>query len=737
MIISDSKDIQSMVDFIVNNKKISFDIETTGLNPRKDSVVGFGVSNESEGYYIIHQKYVNGTLVEVISKQECINVLNLLTKSEWIGHNSSFEARFCLHYFGINLKDSIWSDSMLLKHTVDEESPFALKEIAEKLFGVDAKKEQMDMLKSVKDNGGSEKEYYKADAELLGKYCIQDCLLTFAINEHYLKDLRRQGLDSFYFKDEVMPMLKEVVIPMELAGVELNQALLKQANDDLAADLLLLEDKIQAEIAPLLDQFNIWFLDLKIPPRRTGEFAQYVAAYAGLELPKTATGKFSLTEKALKALPSSIYTEFLLGGDYLPRHIVLEIQHLWLKDQEFKYSFNLLSKDHLKRLFFDRLEEMPLSKTEKGNPQVDDAFLDIMADKYPWAKDLRTYNKLNKIKGTYIERFLTGVENGRYYPGWMMHRTVTGRLSGDFQQLPRKRDEDSDLDSLVIKYTNIIRDLIISKPENCLLVADYSSLEVVVFADDAGDEPLLDIIKTNKDFYSQVAIDVFGLKDKYSSDKTADNFLKNHEPKIRQDTKSWGLGIRYNMQAFKLSKTLDISEKKAQKIINDYFLSYPKLKARMEYLKSFAQKNGYVSSKGGRIKRVPMLKKLHASYGEDLIDGLKLWEKYNNNTTKYSQMKYLAKQYRGDINAVMNFPIQSMAASITSRACIAIMREFKRLKLDARVIMQIHDEVVIECHESQKDKVSKIMKYCMENTIKLDAPLTAEPQIGKIYGELK
>ena len=211
MIISDSKDLSVIIDFIKANKRIAFDIETTGLNPRKESIVGFGVSNESEGHYVIHQKYENERLVEVISKQDCIAILELLAKSEWIGWNCSFEARFCLHYFGVDLKNSIWSDGMLLKHSVDENMPFALKEVAESLYGSEAKLEQVEMIQSVKANGGSEKEYFKANADLLGKYCIQDCLLTFKINEHYLRDLKLQRLEDFFFKDEVMPMLKEVV----------------------------------------------------------------------------------------------------------------------------------------------------------------------------------------------------------------------------------------------------------------------------------------------------------------------------------------------------------------------------------------------------------------------------------------------------------------------------------------------------------------------------------------------
>ena len=119
------------------------------------------------------------------------------------------------------------------------------------------------------------------------------------------------------------------------------------------------------------------------------------------------------------------------------------------------------------------------------------------------------------------------------------------------------------------------------------------------------------------------------------------------------------------------------------------------------------------------------------------MDSLKLWEKFADNPSKYSQMKYLAKQYKSSINNCLNFPIQSMAASITNRACIAATREFKRVGLDAYVCMQIHDEVVISCADKDVDRASRILQFCMENTTKLSVPLNADPEVGERYGDIK
>ena len=132
-----------------------------------------------------------------------------------------------------------------------------------------------------------------------------------------------------------------------------------------------------------------------------------------------------------------------------------------------------------------------------------------------------------------------------------------------------------------------------------------------------------------------------------------------------------------------------------------------------------------------------MLKKLSYSHGDILGDSLKLWEKFNKNPQKYKQMKYLGKQYRNAINNCLNFPIQSMAATITNKACIAISRELKRQGIDAYICMQIHDEIVVRCDEKDIKRISKLMKYLMENTTKLSVPLNADPEIGDKYGDIK
>lgn len=317
-----------------------------------------------------------------------------------------------------------------------------------------------------------------------------------------------------------------------------------------------------------------------------------------------------------------------------------------------------------------------------------------------------------------------------------MHRTTSGRFSGDAQQLPRKKSAEEIPNETVRRFTNLIRDFFVSAPGHKLVDADYSSLEVVVFADDAQDEPLLDIIRNDYDLYSIVAIDANNLQG-YSGDKKAANFLKTHRPELRQSAKEYALGARYGLKAYLLSKKLGCSEQDAQAILNRYFKAYPRLKVRMDELITSAKKNGFVKSKAGRIRHLGELKRLHNQYGEVLYDGLELWKKYHDDGPTYAKMKKLSRTAKNLVNNALNFPIQSMAASIVSRASIEIMREFKIRGMEAYIALSVHDELCIHCPDSETEDVAAIMQGKMENTTKLSVPLNAEPIVGTVYGEVK
>lgn len=732
MIIANSAQLVEVIDFINENDKLAYDIETNSLDTIDGKIIGFGISNASKGYYITHLNYNvdKKELVEMISFNECVNILELLKSKKLITFNGSFDSRFTYNYFKVNLIESLWSDAMLAKHTADEERPFRLKDIAKKLYGDDAAEEQRLMKESIKANGGNpSSDYYMADIDIMAKYCVQDCILTYKINEHYLEKLEQEGLIDFYFKDEVMPLYTLVTIPMELNGVKVDVELIEQTRADIVKDINMLEDRIQAAIDPMLGNFKKHFLKSQFPPRRSGEFAQYICKYADLDLPKTKSGRYSVAAKALESLELSIYKDFLLGGDYLPQEIVYDIQRLWWADQDEKYMFNLSSKHHLKRLFFDELGETPISKTDKGNPQVDHLFLSEMANKYKWADLLQQYNKLNKLKSTYMDRFIDEHKNGIVYPSFFQHRTISGRYGSNLQQLPRPKEE-GELPEIVLKYNNIIRKFFISRSNKIFVDADYESLEPHVFAHVSGDNGLKDIFRKGHDFYSTIAIQTEKLEG-VSADKKADNYLGKVNKPLRQKAKAYSLGVPYGMESYALSKTLDIEQSEAEELINGYLNGFPKLKVWMEKSFNDCITKGYVKSEAGRVRHMSKAPKIWNGWGEDILNSLKIWQKYHSNKKKYEQVKYLRKELKNYINNSRNFQIQSLSASITNRACIAIAREFKRQGIDGKIIAQIHDQIIIEVPSKYGDKWKKIMQFIMENTYKISLPLKAPAELAE------
>jgi DNA polymerase I-like protein with 3'-5' exonuclease and polymerase domains len=737
MIIRTIEDLQRAKELLNTQLEVAYDVETTGLSVRRDKVIGFSCAGEGFSFYVVLSEWNGSELIQVLKSADVLPLLNQLKSKRLITHNGSFDTRITYHSLGVALWPSLYADTMLMAHTANENRfNYGLKELGAELFGRDTLNEKEAMAASIAENGGDKKEFYKAESNLLAEYGRKDAELTFQLFKHFKKQLHYNGLSKFFMQDEVMPLYTTVTIPMELMGVPVDTKAIEAALAEITSDINQIESEIQADIAPLLDLFNEWFIGKEYPVKLSGPFIQKFAEQCNVDLPKTKTGAYSFTAKNIEKLQDCRFKEVFLKKARLTSEEIQNVQTALHKDSGIKYMFNLASTDHRKRLFFTKLNETALSYTDLGSPQIDDKFLDLMADKYPWAEKLRIFNKLSKLKSTYMERILETSEDGVFYPTFNQHRTTSGRYSGDLQQLPRKKDEDELPAPIVAKYVNMIRDFFVSGDGHDFVDADYTSLEVVVFADDSQDEALLDVIRKDWDFYSLVAIKALKLTE-YSADKKAPNFLKALKPAIRQGAKPYGLGIRYGEQPYKISKVLNVSEKEAKEIYDNYLNGFPGLATRMQELIKDAKTNGYVKSKGGRLRRMPELPRYIERYGEVLFNSLELWKQYNERPEEYKRVKKIAGIARNLVNNALNFPIQSMAATIVSRASIAIMREYKQRGLQAYIAMSVHDEICTRCPEHETEIVKEIMQRCMETTTLLSVPLQAEPIVGKRYGDVK
>lgn len=747
--------LRQMVKHIREHDIIAFDTETTSLNVRKGKIIGISVSGEvGVGYYMPTMVLKEGELVDdAIYGESCHDlakkVITILCNKKLIGHNLSFDSRFVKEFYGIDIVPAIYADTMLLVHTVAEEgagdgfgSSFGLKDIAKAIqehIGLDMEKEaneeQVELKESIKANGGTTTkenyEIWKADLPILSKYACADTDLTLRVYNYYIEKLKSEGLEKFFFEDEVMPLYKEVTIPMESNGMKLDMDLIVQSREEIVKDL---EDYKVLVIKTLLKDPRVkeWVIDKaleKYPPTHKGSYAQQLITESGHTLPKSEkTGKYTMNAATLKTLEEGPIKEFLLTGnmDVLDADLAVKVSMKLWKESQGGDFFNIQSKDHLGSIAFTALGMEPISTTDKGKDKFDDDFIQSIADKHEWAKNLRIYNKLLKIKSTYMDRFLDKQEDGMYYFYYKQHATVSGRYGSDAQQLPRPKEEGEE-DPIVLKYNNMIRAFFVCKPGTVFIDCDYESLEPKVFSHVADDEGLKDIFRNGWDFYSTIAIKTEKL-DQYSPDKKAPNFLKKHANHIRQKAKAYSLGIPYGMSAYALGKSIDLSTKEAQKLVDGYLNGFPNLKKWMTDSKVFVKKEGYVKTQVGRVRHLPKVSYLHQKFGDSLLE----WDFQNRLEGQLGKemVMNMSRDYKNGLNNSMNFQIQSLAASIVNRAAIEINREFKKAGIKGQVVAQIHDQLVMEVDETMSDKACKIVQDRMENTTRLSLDLVAVPSLA-------
>jgi DNA polymerase I-like protein with 3'-5' exonuclease and polymerase domains len=735
VIIKNQEDCEKLIKFIEANKQLAFDTETTGINHHTDKVIGFGLANDSEGHYVVHLAWDGSELQEVIPLETCKYLLSLLNKHELITHNGSFDMRMTLNYFGVDLISNIFSDSQLAYHTINEtgvpfsHAPFSLKTIGAHFYGDSATDEQVKMKASIKANGGTAHEFFKADSQVLGTYCVQDCLLTYRLNHKFMNQIVDEGLWNFYQYDEVMPLYRTVTIPMEQRGIPLDVPLLEKAQLEITEDLAKLESTILQEIEPQLDLFNEWYLNKEHPVRTTGPFVQQLAKMLKVNLPLTPAGQFSMAAPHIAKLPpNNMLRKFLEGKYKLDPQMVKQIQ---LSLQGGLQMFNLSSKDHLKRLFFTKLNEEPKNRTDKGAPQVDEEFLDTMVSKHPWVSKLIEFNKLTKLKGTYIDRFLEKQLNGRYYPQFFQHRTVSGRYGSDLQQLPRPIKDNG---NIVSKYNNLVRRFFSQVDGRVFVDADYESLEPKIFSHVCGDEKLQQIFLNGDDFYSTIAIMTEGIPN-VSANKKAPNYLGLVNPAARQTAKAYSLGVPYGLTGYKMQFELGCSQEEGDRLVANYLAAFPALAQWMENSELAAVEQGQVSSLAGRIRHMPRAAKLVEQYGMELLDSLLLWKKYHENPPLYEQMKKHRRELKNYLNNAKNFQIQSFAASIVNQASVQINKQLIDAGLDAHICCNIHDQLILDSSEKDAGQSAQIMQQCMEHIKKLTIPLVAVPKIGKNFYE--
>ena len=779
--VQDSETLKLMFQHIQESEVIAVDTETTGLNPRKDKIIGWSISgDEGIGFYLptLVWNFTNGTLdlqtiddtsTEILSK----NLLKSLIGKKLVFHNASFDVQFIKNYYDVDLLPSVWVDTGLLVHTVYEEgafgfgNPFGLKSIAimnQEALGLNveeaANQEQIELKESIKKNGGSVTkesfEIYKADLDILSKYASADTDLTLRICNLYLGKLKEEKLEKFFFEEEVMPIYREVTVPMEAQGVDLDVELIEKIHSEITEDQAKNKEIVMKSLLAL-PEVKAWIVDNSLaayPPSHKGNFAQRLVERYSLPLPKSEkTGKYSLTQKSIEQLEDSKIKEFLLTGDI---DLIEEVERarismsLWKEANDGEY-LNIQSKKHLGEIVFKYMGIQPKvsgANTKSGRDKFDMSMVEELAKTYSWAENLRIYNKLLKIKSTYVDRFRDRQEDGRYYFYFKQNGTVSGRYGSDAQQLPKPLEEGEDA-PVIMKYVNIVRAFLTAGKGRKVIDADYESLEPHCFASVTGDTALQEIFNKGWDFYSTVAIKTEKLeeqKDRFpngvSADKKADNYLKKLDAPARNKAKAYSLGIAYGMEAYALKMTLGVDQKVAEKLVQGYLDGFPQLKEWREASRQQVKDHGFIKNYVGRVRHLPKVKRIYQQVGDRMMDWRYRKEletqvptKTNPKTGKIisprDQVTQAYRDYRNGLNNCLNFQLQSLAAAVVNRAALVINRKAKELGIDAIVQAQVHDQLIINVDEKDAEMFAPIVQEIMENTTQLPGvTLKAPPEIS-------
>lgn len=351
------------------------------------------------------------------------------------------------------------------------------------------------------------------------------------------------------------------------------------------------------------------------------------------------------------------------------------------------YEFNLNSPKQLGVALFEKLG-LPAKKKTKSGYSTGAEVLESLKYAHPAVSLLLNYRQLAKLKSTYADGLVTCVAaDGRIHSTFNQTEARTGRISSsepNLQNIPVRTKEGKRL-----------RKYFIAPPGKVLCDADYSQIELRVLASIANDENMINAFSGGTDIHTATAAQVFGLPEEMIT------------PELRSRAKAVNFGIVYGIGAFSLSKDIGVTRAEADRYIKNYLATYPSVAAYMENTIEQAKKTGYVTTYYGRRRYLPEL------------------SNSNGNLRAFGE------------RVARNAPIQGTAADIIKIAMIRVYERLKAEQPDARLILQVHDELIVECDEENAEKVCGMLEYEMENAAKLAVKLTAEAHYGKNWLEAK
>ncbi len=347
-------------------------------------------------------------------------------------------------------------------------------------------------------------------------------------------------------------------------------------------------------------------------------------------------------------------------------------------------TFNIASPKQLGEVLFDKLGLKHGKKTKTGYSVSEDV-LTGLAEAHPVVKYVLEWRHYAKLLGTYVTGMQPLVSRGKIHTEFNQCVTATGRLSSmnpNLQNIPVRGEEAKDVKSAFVAS------------EGCVLVsADYSQIELRMLAHLSGDEKLIEAYNNSEDIHALTASRILGIP---QSEVT---------PAQRRDAKAVNFGIIYGMSDYGLSENISVPVYKAKEFIEKYFATYPKVREYMDANVAFAREHGYSVTMLGRRR----------------------------NLKDITSSNYLTRSAAERM--AMNTPLQGSAADVVKLAMLAVEKRLAGMK--SKMILQIHDELIVDAAEDEADEIVRILKEEMENAVKLRVPLIAEANTAKNWGDLK
>ncbi len=349
--------------------------------------------------------------------------------------------------------------------------------------------------------------------------------------------------------------------------------------------------------------------------------------------------------------------------------------------------FNMGSPKQIQSILFDKKKLPVISKTPKGQPSTGESVLQELALDYPLPKLILEHRSLSKLKSTYTDKLPLQIhpETGRIHTSYHQAVAATGRLSSsdpNLQNIPIRTEEGRK-----------IRQAFIAPEGYKLLAADYSQIELRIMAHLSGDARLLEAFAEGEDIHKATAAEVFGV----------DLTQVNNEQ--RRAAKAINFGLIYGMSAFGLAKQLDVDRSAAQEYIELYFNRYPSVKKFMDETRALAHDQGYVETVFGRRLYLPEI------------------------NSRNGQRRQYAER------TAINAPMQGTAADIIKLAMIGVDQWLSESSIDAKMIMQVHDELVLEVAEKEVDQVKEKLEAIMTSAAELNVPLLVDTGVGENWDE--